>query len=98
MTNGIYHTSVNSKGVVSTGMFCIDSLEDNEEYPHLILNSLYSCSSAGITKRRPMVEGARKVLWLPQGKCWTASRREEYVKELARQDLVFYFLRYRSKI
>ena len=31
-----------------------------------------------------MVEGSRKVLWLPEGKCRTASMREDYVKELAR--------------
>ena len=36
-----------------------------------------------------MVEGARKVLWLPEGKCRTPSKREEYVKELARQDFIF---------
>ena len=31
-----------------------------------------------------MVEGSREVLWLPEGRCRTASRREDYVKELAR--------------
>ena len=47
---------------------------------------LIFCSSAGVTKRQPMVEGSRKVLWLPEGKCRSASMREEYVKELARYD------------
>ena len=47
-------------------------------------NYPFICSSAGVTKRQPMVEGSRKVLWLPEGKCRTASMREEYVKELAR--------------
>ena len=49
-------------------------------------DSYFFSSSAGITKRQPMVEGSRKVLWLPEGKCRTASMREDYVKELGRYD------------